>query len=694
VTWAAAAAVVVGIVVVSLVLQPSPGGEVPVSADAVAVFPFAVRGSQEIAYLEEGMVDLLSAKLDGAGDLSSVDPHTVLSLVRQGGEELDPTRARVMAQRAGAGLYILGSVVELGGRLQLRGSLYGSQEGTVPIAQASREGSTEELFELVDRLVAELLAVRYGEASQRLAQLAARTTPSFDALKAYLEGERTLRAGRWDEARRAFARAVEADTTFALANYRLAALAGWGSGEQQPPITRGAVGRAARHLDGLAPRDRQLIEAFVTYVRDVSAAERIYRDLVNRYPDEVEGWFWLGDLLLMFDPVRGRSIGSARERLERVLALDPTHNRALVHLMEVAALQRRYAEFDSLLRRMDPLATFVTWARATQAAVRGDSTDRARARAELQRKSDVDVVATVVHTAFLLDDLEHVEQLTEVLTRPERPPITRARGHVLLATLIMAQGQRRRAWEELVEAEALDGVSAIEHHAMLVTLPFVDVGDSALVQVRSAVRRWDASAAPMEASVDHTYSLHPHLRAYLLGLVNGRLGDYRAALEYADSVEHLATVSGAVSPLGRDFANGVRAHVAWRQGNIAEALALLEQVPERRRRSDRDRQIWRPFFSQLLERFLHAEILVTLGRDAEALPWYESFVAHDGYAVLYHAPAARRQGEIAERLDQPEAAAQHYARFLELWKDADPALQPSVQDVEQRRERLTRGGAR
>ena len=38
------------------------------AAKMLAVFPFSVRGSEELAYLEEGMVDLLSGRLDGIGD--------------------------------------------------------------------------------------------------------------------------------------------------------------------------------------------------------------------------------------------------------------------------------------------------------------------------------------------------------------------------------------------------------------------------------------------------------------------------------------------------------------------------------------------------------------------------------------------------------------------------------------------------
>lgn len=52
------------------------------------------------------------------------------------------------------------------------------------------------------------------------------------------------------------------------------------------------------------------------------------------------------------------------------------------------------------------------------------------------------------------------------------------------------------------------------------------------------------------------------------------------------------------------------------------------------------------------------------------------------------APAHLRLAEIHEQLDQPDAAAEHYARFLELWRDCHPELQPTVDRAERRLERL------
>lgn len=43
-----------------------------------------------------------------------------------------------------------------------------------------------------------------------------------------------------------------------------------------------------------------------------------------------------------------------------------------------------------------------------------------------------------------------------------------------------------------------------------------------------------------------------------------------------------------------------------------------------------------------------------------------------------------RQGEVHERLRNRAQAARHYARFIELWRDADPEFRPYVDSVRAR----------
>jgi tetratricopeptide (TPR) repeat protein len=77
------------------------------------------------------------------------------------------------------------------------------------------------------------------------------------------------------------------------------------------------------------------------------------------------------------------------------------------------------------------------------------------------------------------------------------------------------------------------------------------------------------------------------------------------------------------------------------------------------------------------ERFARPELLYQLGREDEALPWYRSLA----YDLLYTGPAELRQGQIYEHRGDRQRAIEHYSRFLELWRDSDPALQPLVQQA-------------
>ena len=49
----------------------------------------------------------------------------------------------------------------------------------------------------------------------------------------------------------------------------------------------------------------------------------------------------------------------------------------------------------------------------------------------------------------------------------------------------------------------------------------------------------------------------------------------------------------------------------------------------------------------------------------------------------------RRLGELYEEKGNKEKALDYYGRFVQLWKDADPELQPQVKEVKERMVKLT-----
>ena len=177
-------------------------GEEPDSAagdtsatSVITILPFEVRGSPDWEYLEEGMVDLLATKLDGAGEIRATDPNAVLAIASDStGGQLDLESARGVARRLGAGFFLLGDVLESNGRLHLTASLYGT-EGSEPQARVSVEGEGSELFDLVDSLTTELLAEGFVSSKARIARTAALTSESLVALKSYLQGGEPVSLG-------------------------------------------------------------------------------------------------------------------------------------------------------------------------------------------------------------------------------------------------------------------------------------------------------------------------------------------------------------------------------------------------------------------------------------------------------------------------------------------------------------------
>ena len=300
--------------------RPPPGG---VASASLAVLPFSVSPGGSFAYLGEGMVDLLSRSLDGAGDLRAIDAGTVLSAVhRRRLTSPDRATATELAERLGASRFVLGSVQAAGGRLRIQAELYDSAPtATEPLSRASVEGDTAALFELVDRVARDLLVTHAQGTGFRLAQIAAITTSSLPALKAYLEAEHNLRQVRLDSAIAGFQRATAEDSTFGLAYYRLAVAAQWGN---RPAHIDAAVDRALALAGRLPPRERALLDAYDAFRRgDASEAERHYRLILRDYPDDLEAGFQLASLLFLYNPLRGRPREDAREAFTRVAARDP-----------------------------------------------------------------------------------------------------------------------------------------------------------------------------------------------------------------------------------------------------------------------------------------------------------------------------------------------------------------------------------
>lgn len=342
VAYAVGGLLVAGLVAVAaLWIRPSPAsGRVAAGADVIAVLPFTARGD-ELAAMSEGMVDLLSRNLDEVGGIRTVDPRSVLHRWRDrmadgpltAGEELD------LGRELEAGSVLTGSIVPAGREVRIQARLRGV-DGRVLAPQVTVDGGIENLLELVDRLSVDLLR-EIWRAEQPLpsVEVSGITTGSLEAIRSFLAGERHYRASEFQLAMAEFERAAAADTSFALAYYRLARSAGWVRGRADARVRYAALAR--RFADRLPSRARVLVVA-----EELSTTGRIGEAIdtlqaaAERWPDDPELWLRLADdIYHERDERSGPGGRPPRERLalfDRVLELDPSFLPALIHPLEVA----------------------------------------------------------------------------------------------------------------------------------------------------------------------------------------------------------------------------------------------------------------------------------------------------------------------------------------------------------------------
>jgi tetratricopeptide (TPR) repeat protein len=285
-------------------------------------------------------------------------------------------------------------------------------------------------------------------------------------------------------------------------------------------------------------------------------------------------------------------------------------------------------------------------------------------------------------------NLDDAARIAAVLGGASRPPWSRASSLVFLANLDAARGRIDAARRRLDAAADIDPRAAADARALLATAPFRQADAAELAAARDAVARApDTPEPPQETSVFMSVhnGLHRHLRTYLLGLLDARLGNAARAAQYARELGAMPAPADAGS-LTRDLAAGIRAESAARRGRPAEVITAFEGV---RRESWYEMATASPFFAQPRERFVEAEALEAAGRDAEAVPLYRSLGGQGSlFELPYMAPAQLRLGEIAERQGRTDEAAEHYSRVIELWRDADAPLQPLVREARARLARV------
>jgi serine/threonine-protein kinase len=670
----------------SVVAVAASRKELPIDPDLVAVAPFDVLGD-ELELWREGLVDVISRNLDGAGPFRTVTPTSVIRLWNG---RADQTSAVSLGERTGAGVVIFGQIIRAGpDSVRLEATILDVRQGRT-ISEVERTDRSDRIERLADSMSVDVvLSLTSASPPSRPASAGAQIRPrlssvgttSLPALKSFLRGEQHLRRLSFDSAIASYDRAIALDSGFALALRKMGVARAWGI---QPDAAQ-YTARAALFNHRLSPRDSLMIAADSQPLGDNNPALHrfVHRKLgilhraINRYPEDPEVWFEIGDLQYHFGFIFGSTWKQARQAFDRAIALDSTFALAYIHPIEIALTDNDPGAALRYVRGY--LAVPSATPEGAGMRLLGMLLERARLpRNVVERELAAASLTGLRRAAFAVRswpdaDETQIEVARHLLVAgkashagaPANATIYAVRGYQsLLADALVFRGHLREARALVGDRLVMQAFMELAHlgvvppdsveTALARGVHFPDAGDH---MIRPAVAEAPCyrtmDAALWWASRKDMASLH-------------RLLSRDSAARAMTGVE--------LAPYAQPVPGFVVAAIALARGDTVKALERFLHI----RPSCPDP-------SQLHQtRF---RLLVAAGRDAEAAALFDS-------SHYRRVPMMLERARIAERLGDRATARKYYQFVVQAWLHADPELQPVVAGARAALARLDAGRRR
>jgi serine/threonine-protein kinase len=635
-------------------------------ANLVAVAPFDVPDSR-LSLWREGLVDMLSRNLDGAGPIRSVPPTTV---IRSWSGRADPPSASALGRRTGARLVVFGSLIGTGpdsARLTATALDVADQR---PVADIELRDAANRVDRLADSLTVRLLR-ELGRARRiEVFRTGSLGSTSLPALKAFLQGEQWFRRASWDSALAYYQHAIAIDSMFPLALRRASQVLGW-QHTAFDSVSNALALRAGALNHGLALRDSLLTTAdslFATAYASIpqvqwSVIRRVHavaQELTRRYPDDFESWYVLGEAHFHLGSPTGTTQRQALEAFDQAIANDSSFAPAYIHAVALALrldgpeAASRYAKGYLRLKPTDAAASGIALADRIMEAIRTQPNEIPRL---LQDASTSALIEALSALRYAADSTESAIQIARALaTAPagEARWLSRGERERRLGGSLLYRGHLRDAVKILFQNPGSIPPQLVEAALLTAALPDTAPG---------MFRGWLAGGWTGAGSL-----LLPWLTAQKdstsIRDIERRSGSAARAAQNDIDRNMAAFVSEAAS-----------AYLFLLRRDTATAIRRLEALPDS--------------LCPLcyLHRLTLAQLLSARHEDAKAARLLERELVELSVPsdVLWTLEGAR----VAERMGDRDKASRNYQYVANVWRHADPELQPYVTEARQALARLT-----
>jgi tetratricopeptide (TPR) repeat protein len=595
---------------------------------------------------------LLSTALEPSPRVKVVPPTRLAYVARQAGlgelGKLDAARGAALARLVGAPVVLVPSAWQEDSRSVLAVRAVESESGRVlftarvPVARPNALATTiDQLSERVRRKLNERT-----DDQKWVRPVAEAVTASPEAARYYYEGLDCVRRSSTLPAvscAPSFERALAFDPTFPLAHYQLAAL----------NFIQGDSGEAARpHVSAAARGADRLPEKEATLVRALAAR------LDGKLDEALQGY----DALLAAEPedpqilaaaselqIQRSDWGAALKYLEKLVAVVPDEDTALLSLIEADGRLNRTAELSALLerlraerpRRTRPVVEAAVWLGRHDEAV-----EAARRGVSERGASELGTLWFALYAAGHLKEMEKVAH-GELEARPGD---WTARNHLELT--LACQGRVGEALRYAMEGAPLR--------------PQATWGQSAHRQAMFAVATGDRELVWRHAA--RAFALDPGFSSDL-AVVLALMGDATRAEPLARRLK-----SGSVAEAE------YRALQAWRGGDVAGALAQLTAA-----------EVRDPYpVDGIAPAYLIAEVSAAAGDDLSTLTSVSRFqrLPPRGTWRAWAYPRSLILAATAHlRVGDRATARRELEQALQVLERADPSL-PMVKQARELRSKL------
>lgn len=613
-------------------------------APGMAVMPFSVSGPDADVW-REGMMDLLSTNLDGVGGLRTIHARTVLARWRERSldETADLEQVLGIARATGARLALVGSAVGIGPDVRLTAELYDLETGEA-VSEAVSEGARDDVLALVDQLSADVVLrvlEREGVENTGIRSLESLTTASMPALRAYLEGEALYRRADFTGATEAFRTAVAEDSLFAMAHHRLSATLGWSGGGGDESNAFGRRARALAHR--LPPRDSTLLATTDEAVGlGLGTAIEDLRTLAQRYPDDPEVVYWLGEAYNHVGYIGLVPVEDMGSAFESAIALDSAFVPAYIHAIESALSFHDMEKARALLAGFERYGQDVEDLERMRFMVRFTASDEGLDEA-LTETTDEELVNLVIN----MDDAHVGTELLRDRLTAEALARWDAGGAVGLT--------RRMALMSRVSSLRNRG----KHDELRELWPRLDPLDAALTAVEAWFQGYDALDPGLIPEGDDVHALQ------FGALVAAATGEWSTFDERATALGELTPPDGISEEEWRreidPVIQGLEAWALWHREEGEASLSALEAAHRAARTSGEAGAHLSEVLALAMERSY-----TELGRFEDALRYARSHRA-DPFATF-------RTVKLYEALGRDEEARRPHPLLEQAWNEADGGI--------------------